>query len=103
MTKQHNRWRWLVALGVLGLALALAWTPLARAVAGAAPTGYRLTWFTVDGGGDTALAAGNYKLSFTIGQPDADRLGAGLYHLTGGFWGGAAPQPTVYMPLALHE
>jgi hypothetical protein len=49
--------------------------------------GYDLTWNTIDGGGGTSTSAnGVYKLSGTIGQPDAGTLTGGAYKLNGGFW-----------------
>jgi hypothetical protein len=53
--------------------------------------GYDLSWNTVDGGGGTFSAGGIYTLGGTIGQPDAGQMSGGVYGLTGGFWGVAAP------------
>jgi hypothetical protein len=53
--------------------------------------GYDLSWNSVDGGGDTFSTGGTYTLGGTIGQPDAGQLSGGVYGLTGGFWGVAAP------------
>jgi hypothetical protein len=67
----------------------------------AAPTnGYEITYWTVDGGGATFSAGGNYQLGGTVGQPDAGQLTGGSYKLGGGFWGGgaAAPPPTPIGP-----
>ena len=47
---------------------------------------YSLDWSTVDGGGGTSTG-GVYAVSGTIGQPDAGRMSAGNFSLTGGFWG----------------
>jgi hypothetical protein len=37
-----------------------------------------------------------------MGQPDAGTLGGG-YTLAGGFWGGAAVQYKVYLPVVLRQ
>lgn len=53
---------------------------------------YRVDWFTFDGGGGTS-AEGDYAVSGTIGQPDAQPppiMSAGAYVLRGGFWFTAA-------------
>ena len=62
--------------------------------------GYDLSWSTLDGGGGQS-SAGHYTLDGTIGQPDAGALTGGVYALTGGFWGGAAAQYRIYLPLVL--
>jgi hypothetical protein len=51
-------------------------------------------------------STGIYDLSSSIGQPDAGEVGAGIYTLGGGFWGGGVIVPvayryTVYLPLVL--
>jgi len=48
---------------------------------------YILDWSTIDGGGGVSRG-GQYVLTGTIGQPDADWSGAGDYELLGGFWPG---------------
>ena len=48
---------------------------------------YDLNWTTIDGGGGTSRG-GQYVLTGTIGQPDADWSRAGGYELLGGFWPG---------------
>jgi uncharacterized membrane protein len=65
--------------------------------------GYDLTWSTVDGGGYTFSAGGGYTLGGTVGQPDAGSLSGGGYTLGGGFWGGAAIEYPVYLPLVLRD
>ena len=69
-----------------------------------ARSGYDLSWWTVDGGGDTA-SGGSYTLVGTIGQPDAGILAGGAYTLGGGFWGGgvAAAGYKVYLPVVLRN
>jgi len=64
--------------------------------------GYDLSWSTVDGGGGVS-SGGGYTLSGTIGQPDAGALAGGGYTLLGGFWGGAAVQYRLYLPLVLRN
>ena len=48
---------------------------------------YQIVWSTIDGGGGTS-AGGQYKLTGTIGQPDAAYSEGGNYELFGGFWPG---------------
>ena len=77
---------------------------LVAAAAVTAATGYDLSWWTVDsGGGTSSSAGGNYTLSGTIGQPDAGTMTDGSYRLEGGFWGGAAAQYRIYLPLMLRN
>ena len=49
-----------------------------------------IDWWTIDGGGATFTAGGEFELSGTIGQPDAGPGSAGMsggpYSLKGGFW-----------------
>lgn len=67
-----------------------------------APTAtYEINWYTIDGGGAMNVSGGSYSLSGTIGQPDAGALSGGAYTLAGGFWGGAAANYNVYLPLLL--
>jgi hypothetical protein len=66
--------------------------------------GYDLSWNTVDGGGYTFSAGGDYTLGGTIGQPDAGELSGGSYIFGGGFWGGGAlAQYRIYLPLVLRN
>ena len=48
---------------------------------------YEIVWSTIDGGGGTN-SGGPYKLTGTIGQPDAAYSAGGDYELLGGFWPG---------------
>jgi hypothetical protein len=51
---------------------------------------YAINWHTIDGGGGTSTG-GVYRVSGTIGQPDAGPVMTnGQYAVTGGFW--ALPQ-----------
>ena len=73
----------------------------AISVAAAHLEGYSLPWWTSEGGGGDS-SGGNYSLSGTIGQPDADSLSGGNYRLEGGFWGGTGAGVAlqrVYLPL----
>lgn len=66
--------------------------------------GYSLTWWTVDGGGDT-VSGGTYTLMATAGQSEPGPVvTGGDYALFGGFWssGGVTPQSLgnhIYLPL----
>jgi hypothetical protein len=50
--------------------------------------GYSIGWWTLDGGGEMWSTGGDFELSGTIGQPDANELlmTGGDFELTGGFW-----------------
>ena len=66
--------------------------------------GYDLSWWTVDGGGSTLSDDGSgYTLGGTIGQPDASVWQGDGYTLAGGFWGGAAVEYRVYLPLVVRN
>ena len=54
-------------------------------------SGYDLTWWTIDSGGNQNTDGGGYALSGTLGQPDASKAAGGTYELVGGFWSGAPP------------
>jgi hypothetical protein len=48
---------------------------------------FRITSYTIDGGGATFTSGGEFELSGTIGQPDAGGpMTGGAFTLTGGFW-----------------
>lgn len=53
------------------------------AVAGA--QNYSIDWSTVDGGGGTSTG-GVFRVSGTIGQPDAGKMSGGNFTVDGGFW-----------------
>jgi hypothetical protein len=48
---------------------------------------YQIVSSTIDGGGGQS-SGGQYKLTGTIGQPDAAYSAGGNYELLGGFWPG---------------
>ena len=57
----------------------------------AASAQFKVSRFTIDGGGGTRSAAGAFALGGTIGQPDAGWLTSLSFMLSGGFWfGGTA-------------
>ena len=80
-----------MAAGAVGLAMA--------------QSGYRVSWWTVGGGGGHLSSEGGYALLGTAGQPEAGPpLTSASYSLTGGFWSGAPAVPPegkhrVYLPL----
>jgi hypothetical protein len=88
---------------LLGLILLLAGA-VGLASAG---SGYRLSWWTVDGGGGRLSSEGGYALLGTAGQPDAGRPhSSASYSLTGGFWSGAPAEPppgefTIFLPVVM--
>jgi hypothetical protein len=66
---------------------------------------YDLSWWTVDGGGQTFSSGGGYTLGGTAGQPDPGLLTGGGYALGGGYWGGgaAAVKYRLYLPLVVRN
>ena len=72
-----------------------------------AQSGYRVSWWTVDGGGGHLSSDRGYALLGTAGQPDAGPpLASASYSLTGGFWSSAPAEPppgefTVFLPAVL--
>jgi hypothetical protein len=89
--------KWLLALFLLVIAVALLGVGSAFALAG-----YTLDWWTVDGGGATFSTGNSYSLGGSIGQPDAGTSTGGSYTLIGGFWGGSADiiPPTVALSVS---
>jgi len=85
----------------LGAVLALLLVTSVALAQGGGP--YDLSWGTVDGGGYTFSAGGDYQLGGTIGQPDAGCMEGGTYRLCGGFWPGSAAEGDYYfyVPLVL--
>jgi hypothetical protein len=51
---------------------------------------FAIDWWTIDGGGEMWTAGGDFELSGTIGQPDANTIvmTGGDFELVGGFWAG---------------
>ncbi len=50
---------------------------------------FSIPWSTIDGGGVIDSTGGSFRLSGTIGQPDASgEMTGGAFSLTGGFWAG---------------
>ncbi len=76
---------------------------LAIGVSAQSDGGYDLNWWTVDGGGYTWSEGSGYTLGGTVGQPDAGALSGGGYTLAGGFWGGAAVQHRIHLPLVVRN
>jgi hypothetical protein len=62
---------------------------------------FDLAWWTVDGGGATAVTGGAYSLGGTVGQADTAVLSGGGYSLGGGFWNGVGQAGHIYLPLVL--
>ncbi len=60
-------------------------------------TDYALDWYTIDGGGKMFSTGGDFELSGTVGQPDANTtiMTGGEFELAGGFWPGCTivPEP----------
>src|SRR5689334_20302326 len=78
----------LVLFGLLSLAFCL----------GARAQTYSVDWYKIAGGGGTSTG-GTYRVSGTLGQPDAGRpMTGGNYSLTGGFWALISVVPTPGTP-----
>ncbi|MEZ5064957.1 MAG: FlgD immunoglobulin-like domain containing protein [bacterium] len=79
---RHMRWA-----GCIAALLGIGWS---APTAGVAQTGgeFDLSWSTIDAGGASWLAGGDFLLGGTSGQPDAGVLTGGEFVLAGGFWGG---------------
>ena len=97
---------WNLAIVAASVLILVALLPGGVAPARAQSGGeYDLTWSTVDGGGYTFSAGGDYALGGTTGQPDAGEMAGGNYSLSGGFWAGAdlGLPYTSYLPLVLRQ
>jgi hypothetical protein len=89
--------RLILVTALLGLLIVLS-SPLAQA-----EEGYEVSWWTVDGGGQSFGRDGCYSLSGAVGQPDAGILEGGRYTLDGGFWGGTKVEYLLRLPLGLRN
>lgn len=94
-SKRHGYWRKLTRAGIVlsGMCFGLlAFGQSRDTVQATGPSGYDLSWHTVDGGGVMRSTGDDYELSGTIGQPDASGpMISGEYELTGGFWYAQVP------------
>ena len=88
----------LAVAATLLICLLLSTTP----AAGQTGDGYDLSWSTVDGGGGMS-AGGNFRLTGTVGQPDAGRMSGGAFSLSGGFWPGITVTYQIYIPLVIRN
>jgi hypothetical protein len=63
------------------------------AAANVAADDFSLDWWTIDGGGEMWTTGGDFELSGTIGQSDANvtLMTGGDFELAGGFWPGVEP------------
>lgn len=67
--------------------------------AGALADDFDLSWYTINGGGETWTTGGDFELSGTIGQPDAGAvMTGGNFSLSGGFWPGASAGNAIPCP-----
>ncbi len=58
-------------------------------------SGYEVPRFTMDGGGGSSGSpGGTFRLSGTLGQPDAARSAGGAFTLQGGFWAASTSPPS---------
>jgi hypothetical protein len=86
-------------LAVLLLTAIATRVSLAQIAAPQAPS-YAIPWWTSDGGGGGGYTPVNgYVLEGTIAQPDAAVVEQNPYQLTGGYWGGIAPDWLLYLPV----
>lgn len=70
----------------------LSLAPLLGLVIATSANDFALNWWTIDGGGEMWTAGGEFELSGTIGQPDANVtvMTGGDFELAGGFWPGVS-------------
>jgi hypothetical protein len=73
-------------------------TLTALSLAGTAHAQFGINSFTIDGGGGQS-AGGVFKVSGTIGQPDAGILEGGGFKLQGGFWSAISVVQTPGAPI----
>ncbi len=60
------------------------------------PPDSAIEWSTIDSGGGEVSSGGEFELTGSVGQPDAQRFVAGgVFSLTGGYWEGGALAPTL--------
>jgi hypothetical protein len=88
-----SSWSLAVAAGVLLLLLT------AGLLLGA-PASNNLDWWVIGGGGNRITVAGGNVLEGTLGQPVTGTSQSGGGSLCAGFWCGASPNYTVYLPVA---
>jgi hypothetical protein len=90
--------KWLLGMGLLLLALAVAVPVLAQ-------TDYELPRWVMGGGGGTFLGSGSYRLNGMLGQPVAGPVGAASgAGLCSGFWCRTGlVERGVYLPLVLRN
>ena len=69
----------------------LASTVLLGLLSSAPGAEFDLSWHSIDSGGVIHSMGGAFKLSGTIGQPDAGIMSGGPFQLAGGFWFELAP------------
>ncbi len=58
-----------------------------------------LSWWTIDNGGGINSSGGRFRLSGTIGLPEAGVLTGGTYRLLGGWWDEQPGSFSIYLPL----
>ena len=91
-------------LSIVGLLLIAVTGSLVQAQ----PEPLQIPWYTIQGGGASAAAGGEFALSGTVGQSGSGALSGGDYALQGGFWGLApaafGPGETwIYLPLVQRQ
>jgi hypothetical protein len=66
---------------------------------------YDLSWWSVDGGGETLSSGGSYTLGSSLGAPDAGAAAGKSFGLGGGFWGGGEVTERYdrYLPLVVRD
>ena len=93
--------RWLLPTGIVLVVFVLVVSVAVAQTGG----DYDLSWWTVDGGGDTSTG-GSYTLSGAVGQPDAGTLKSGGYTVAGGFFAGESStnlNRNVYLPITISD
>ncbi len=61
---------------------------------------YNLDWLVpTTGGGGGPAGSSNYTANFTVGQTVVGASSSANYQVSLGYWPGAAPQSTVFLPV----
>lgn len=80
----------MIAIGIMGFVAATT----TQSIAGES---WRISWYSIDGGGTIASRGGSYSMSGTIGQTDTAVLRAVEslnYEVIGGFWAADVTRPS---------
>jgi hypothetical protein len=89
---------WSVSSWSIALATGVLLLLLTAGLLWGAPSSNNLDWWVIGGGGNRITVAGGNVLEGTLGQPVTGASQSGDGSLCAGFWCGASPNYTVYLP-----